>query len=33
MKHHVLLAIQSELKPAKVLFGLSGKIVVILWQE
>ena len=35
MKHHVLLAIQSALKLAKVLLlfgrdGLSGKIVVIL---
>ena len=38
MKHHVLFAIQSELKLAKVLLlfgrvGLSGKIVVNLLQE
>ena len=38
MKHNVLLAIQPALKLAKVLLffgrdGLSGKIVVILWQE
>ena len=36
MKHRVLLAIQSELKLAKALFGrdgLSGKIVVNLLQE
>ena len=38
MKHHVLLAIQSELKFVKVLllFGrdrLSDKILVNLWQE
>ena len=38
MKHRVLLAIQSELKLAKVLLlfgrdGLSGKIVVNLLQE